>query len=104
LAARRRALTADGTLVLVGGSSEGRWLGPLVDLLGAVLVSPFVSQSLKPMLARSSQADLAFLQGLLAAGVVTPVIDRVYSLSEVPEAIAYLEAGHARGKVIIAVA
>ena len=104
LAERRRALTPGGTLVLVGGSSENPWLGPLADLLKAVLLSPFVSQRLAPLLTRPSREDLVFLQGLLAAGKVTPVIDRTYPLSEVPEAIAYLEAGHARGKVVISVA
>jgi len=104
LAERRRALTPGGTLVLVGGSSENPWLGPLADLLKAVLLSPFVSQRLAPILTRPSREDLVFLQGLLAAGKVTPVIDRTYPLSEAPEALAYLEAGHARGKVVISVA
>jgi NADPH:quinone reductase-like Zn-dependent oxidoreductase len=57
-----------------------------------------------PILARSSKKDLIILQELLAAGTVTPVIDRTYPLGEVPEAIAYLEEGHARGKVVITVA
>jgi len=50
-----------------------------------------------------SRSDLGFLKELLEAGSVVPVIDRVYPLSEVPEAIGYLEKGHARGKVVIAV-
>lgn len=98
---RRRALTPKGTLVLVGGTDKGRWLGPLTGLLKAVLLSPFVSQKLLPFLAHSSKEDLIIMQGLLAAGKVTPVIDRTYSLSEVPEAIRYLEDGHAQGKVVI---
>jgi NADPH:quinone reductase-like Zn-dependent oxidoreductase len=104
LAERRRVLTPGGALVLVGGSSENPWFGPLADLLKAVLLAPFVSQRLAPILTRPSREDLVFLQGLLAAGKVTPVIDRTYPLSEAPEALAYLEAGHARGKVIISVA
>jgi NADPH:quinone reductase-like Zn-dependent oxidoreductase len=87
--------------VLVGGTDKGRWLGPLTGLLKAVLLSPFVSQKLLPFLAHSSKEDLIIMQGLLAAGKVTPVIDRTYSLSEVPEAIRYLEDGHAQGKVVI---
>jgi NADPH:quinone reductase-like Zn-dependent oxidoreductase len=97
----RRALTPVGTLVLVGGPNEGRWLGPLPDVLGAVALSWFARQRLRPMLAHSSKDDLAVIQELLAAGKVTPVIDRIYPLSGVPEAIRYLEEGHARGKVVI---
>jgi NADPH:quinone reductase-like Zn-dependent oxidoreductase len=54
-----------------------------------------------PLLARNSRDDLAVLRELIEAGKVTPVIDRTYPLSEVPEAIRYLEEGHARGKVVI---
>jgi NADPH:quinone reductase-like Zn-dependent oxidoreductase len=64
-------------------------------------MSRFVSQTLAPLLTKSSQQDLIALQALLAAGKVTPVIDRTYPLSEVAEAIRYLEQGHARGKVVI---
>jgi NADPH:quinone reductase-like Zn-dependent oxidoreductase len=103
LSDRRRALTPKGTLVLVGGPDKGRWLGPLIGLLKVLLVSPFVSQKLRPILAHSSKEDLIIMQGLLAAGTVTPVIDRSYPLSEVSEAISYLEEGHARGKVVITV-
>ena len=90
----RRALTRKGTLALVGGKL--RWMP------ASVVVSPFVSQRLLPVLAKVRKEDLTTLGELLEAGVVTPVIDRTYSLSEVPEAIRYLEEGHARGKVVIA--
>jgi NADPH:quinone reductase-like Zn-dependent oxidoreductase len=60
-----------------------------------------VSQKLLPFLAHLSKEDLITMQGLLEAGKVTPVIDRSYPLSEVPEAIRYLEEGHAQGKVVI---
>lgn len=103
LAERRRVLAPRGTLVLVGGSTGGRRLGPLTDLLQAVIVSPFVSQRIRPFLTRSNQQDLAFIQGLLASGKATPVIDRTYPLSSAAEAISYLEAGHARGKVVVTV-
>ena len=52
-------------------------------------------------LAKSTKEDLTILQNLMATGKVTPVIDRRYKLSELPEAIRYLEEGHARGKVVI---
>jgi NADPH:quinone reductase-like Zn-dependent oxidoreductase len=99
----RRALTPEGTLVLVGGADTGRWLGPLAGVLRAVVVSKFVRQKLLPFMARSSQEDLLFLGELLESGKVVPVIDRSYPLEEVPEAIRYLEEGHARGKVVITV-
>jgi NADPH:quinone reductase-like Zn-dependent oxidoreductase len=98
----RRALTVAGTLVMVGGPDEGRWLGPLAGTLAAVVLSPFVSQRLRFVLARlRGNDDLRFIQGLLETGKVTPVIDRSYPLARVPEAIHYLEQGHAAGKVVI---
>jgi NADPH:quinone reductase-like Zn-dependent oxidoreductase len=67
------------------------------------IVSPFASQSLVQLIAKRNNADLQILCGLIEAGKITPVIDRTYPLSEVPEAIRYLETGHARGKIVIAV-
>jgi NADPH:quinone reductase-like Zn-dependent oxidoreductase len=97
----RRALTTEGTLVLVGGPDKGRWLGPLTGMLKAVVLSRFVSQRLLPFLAHLSKDDLIILRELLEAGKVIPVIDRSYPLSDVPGSIRYLEEGHARGKVVI---
>jgi NADPH:quinone reductase-like Zn-dependent oxidoreductase len=98
----RRALTRKGTLVLVGGGG-GRWLGPLALPLRAAVMSRFVSQRLRPFLAQIKKPDLVVLKELIEAGEVMPVIDRTYPLSDTPEAIRYLEAGHARGKVVITV-
>lgn len=67
------------------------------------LLSPFVPQKMLTFVAKVNQADLHSLKDLIEAGEVTPVIDRTYSLSNVPEAIGYLEEGHARGKVVITV-
>jgi NADPH:quinone reductase-like Zn-dependent oxidoreductase len=97
----RRVLKSKGNLVLVGGPSENNWLDPLPSLLKVLVISRFVSQTLSPFLAKPSKEDMNILQELLEAGKVTPVIDRSYTLSEVPEAIRYLEEGHARGKVVI---
>ncbi len=97
----RHALTTEGILVLVGGPDKGRWLGPLSGLLNVVVLSWFVSQKLLPFLAHLSKADLIVMQEFLEARKITPVIDRSYPLSDVPEAIRYLEEGHARGKVVI---
>lgn len=100
LLANRRALSPDGTLVMVGGS-YGEWLGPLMRPLAAILLSPFVGQNFVGLLARIKPEDLSVLRDLMQAGEVTPVIDRSYRLSEVPAAIGYSEEGHARGKIII---
>jgi NADPH:quinone reductase-like Zn-dependent oxidoreductase len=59
------------------------------------------SQKLVTFLAKPSKDDLIILRELMATGKVTPVIDKRYRLSEVPEAIRYLEEGHTRGKVVI---
>lgn len=101
----RRALTPQGRLVLVGGGgpNDGRWLGPMLNVLDAALLDPFVSQEVGMMMAETTPPDLAFLGDLIAQGKLTPVIDRTYPLSDLPKAIDYLEEGHARGKVIITV-
>ncbi|HUU44595.1 MAG TPA: NAD(P)-dependent alcohol dehydrogenase [Acidobacteriota bacterium] len=97
----RHALTTKGTLVLVGGPDNGHWLGPLTGVLRVVVSSWFTSQKLRPFLAHLGKDDLMVMRGFLEDGKVTPVIDRSYLLSDVPEAIRYLEEGHARGKVVI---
>jgi NADPH:quinone reductase-like Zn-dependent oxidoreductase len=96
----RRVMTTKGTYVVVGGSG-GRWIGPLVPLLKAPLLSLFVSQNLVICGASMNKEDLIVLKELMETKKVTPVIDRSYKLSEVPDAIRYLEEGHARGKVVI---
>ena len=101
LSALRQVLTPEGTLVIVGGAGDGNWIGPLIGPLQALLVSKFVDQKLEPMLAELRPADMTILADLMRAGKLTPVIDRRYPLSEVPAAIAYLETGRARGKVVI---
>jgi NADPH:quinone reductase-like Zn-dependent oxidoreductase len=103
LAEYRRVLTPNGALVIVGGPSENSWLGPLTTSVKAYLVSPFVSQKMIFMLAQANQDDLNVLRDLMQAGKLTPVIDRRYPLAETAQAISYLEQGHAKGKVIIAV-
>jgi len=100
LLANRGVLAADGILVMVGGTT-GNWLGFLVGPIKAFMLSPFVSQDFGTMLAKFSQDDLTILAELMQSGEVTPVIDTIYPLSEVPAAIRYSEEGHARGKIII---
>ena len=99
----RRALTLRGTLVIVGGEGGGRWLGVVDRLLRAHLLFPFVSQKLGTFISSENHEELIVLKELIESGKLTPVIDRTYPLSEAPEAIRYLEEGHARGKVVIAV-
>ncbi|PYS91418.1 MAG: alcohol dehydrogenase [Acidobacteria bacterium] len=90
----RRAMIPRGIYVVVGARTLRR-------LLKTPLLSPFVSQNLVACMSRLSKEDLLVLKELIEARKVTPVIDRSYTLSEVPEAIRYLEEGHARGKVVI---
>src|SRR5215204_4805601 len=103
LARLRRALTPEGTLVIVGGEGGGRWLGGLDRQLRATMLSPFVGQKLGTFVSTPNHEDLLVLKELIESGKVTPVIDRTYPLAEVPDAIRYLEEGHARGKVVITV-
>jgi NADPH:quinone reductase-like Zn-dependent oxidoreductase len=101
LLACRRVLNPKGIYVAVGGPSGPWMIGFLARLIASPVLSLFVSQSMGMVGAKLDKKDLTVLGDLLATGKVTPVIDRRYSLSEVPEAIRYLETGHARGKVII---
>jgi NADPH:quinone reductase-like Zn-dependent oxidoreductase len=99
----RRALGPRGTLVIVGGEGGGRWFGGIDRQLRASMLSPFVSQKLGTFVAKANGKDLVVLKELIEAGKVTPVVDKAYPLSQVPEAIRHLEEGHARGKVAITV-
>lgn len=100
----RRALNPHGSLVIAGSLDKGRWLGALTSSIDAWLYAHFVSQKVVFLFAHMNPEDLDVLRDLMQAGKITPVIDRRYALSEVPEAIRYLEQGHARGKVVITVA
>jgi NADPH:quinone reductase-like Zn-dependent oxidoreductase len=99
----RRVLTPKGKAVMIGGGGPGDQglIGPLVGPIKLLMLSPFVSQEMGTFLAELNQKDLTFLADLMESGKVTPVIDKRYKLSELPQAIEYLEQGHARGKVII---
>jgi NADPH:quinone reductase-like Zn-dependent oxidoreductase len=103
LAETRRVLVPTGVLVAVGGPNKGRWIGPLGRSVKMALLSPAVSQRMAFFLAHQNKDDLAVLRELAGTGKITPVIDRTYPLSQVAEAIGYLEQGHARGKVVITV-
>jgi len=101
LSACRRILQPDGSYVAVGSLSMGDWIGPLTFLAGVRLAGAFRSQTMTSMLATTNAADLGTLGELASSGSVRPVIDRVYPLEETAAAMAYVEAGHVRGKVVI---
>lgn len=96
----RRVLTPTGTIVLVG-APHFRFVAPLLTLAGAKIADRFTEQRLLPFLSKPNKEDLLTLKELVESGKVTPVVDRTYPLSEAPEAIGYLEQGHAEGKVVI---
>ncbi len=99
----RRVLKPEGKFILIGGGGPdaGPWIGPFVTPIKALVMSWFVDQDLAMFLSHMSREDLATLAGMMQSGVVTPVIDRRYSQTEAADAMRYLEAGHARGKVIV---
>ena len=99
----RRVLTPRGTLVIVGGETDGRWLGGFDRSLRAVLLSLFVRQTLSMLASKENATDLSELRDRIETGEVNPAIDRTYPLSEAADAIQYVSEGRARGKVVIAV-
>jgi NADPH:quinone reductase-like Zn-dependent oxidoreductase len=99
----RRALDKRGTLVLVGGEGGGRWLGGFDRQLRAVLLSPFVHQTLRSLFSTERRADLLFLKDLIEDGKITPVINRTYPLNETPTALRDADEGHGRGKTVITI-
>ena len=98
----RRVLASDGTFVMIGGRA-GRWFRPIDRVLLIAAVSRFVSQTMLTCSASWSKDDLLLMQQLMETGQVVSVIDRTYPLNQVPDAIRYVEAGHARGKVVITI-
>lgn len=99
----RRVLKPAGICVIAAGP-DGLLAGPLARFAAALALSPFMSRKVIPFIANPNEEDMLLVRGLIEAGKVTPVIDKVYNgLSELSEAIRYLEAGHARGKVVVTV-
>jgi len=102
LSATRRSLAPAGTLVLNSGRGS-RWIGPLGRWAKAGVRSLFTRQTLRPILKGENQQDLLVLKELIEDGAVTPVIDRTYPLSDAAQALAYVGAGHTRGKVVVTI-
>jgi NADPH:quinone reductase-like Zn-dependent oxidoreductase len=97
---RRRMLTAHGTLIPNSGRG-GRWFGSLGRVIGAWVVSPFVSQKLRPFLSMATVHDLQELIDMVDTGNLTPVVGEVYPLDQAGTAIARAGSGHARGKIVV---
>jgi NADPH:quinone reductase-like Zn-dependent oxidoreductase len=99
----RRALTPKGRLVIVGGETDGRWLGGTDRQLRARLLSLFVGQKLGTFISSENAADLNALRDLIEAGKIKPAIDRTYPLRDAATAIGDLIDGRARGKIVITI-
>jgi NADPH:quinone reductase-like Zn-dependent oxidoreductase len=104
LSACRRILNRDGLYIAAGGTA-GRWMtGVLVRTLTMRVLSTFGKRKFLGLIANINKQDLIFIGEMMTAGRLTPVIDRRYRLTDVAQAIRYLEDGHARGKVVVSVA
>jgi NADPH:quinone reductase-like Zn-dependent oxidoreductase len=98
----RHVLNPHGVFVIIGAPSDDSWLGPLWSPIKALAISPFVSQTFVMLMADANQTqDLDTLRDLMQAGKLAPIIDTQYTLNQTPEAMRYLEQGHARGKVVV---
>lgn len=96
-------LKPNGRVVLVGAPKGGKWIGPFWGAIKAQIIQPFVDDEFVRLLSTTDQKDMKLLGELMSAGKIAPVIDRRYTLREVPKAMRYLETWHARGKVVITV-
>lgn len=96
----RRVLKPTGHLIIVG-AEKGDWIAPLLPVIKAMAVAPFVDQKMGFFIAQLEQNDLKFLGDLMQAGQLTSVIDRRYAFDDAAKAMEYLEAGRARGKVLV---
>ncbi len=101
LAACRGVLNGKGVLVIAGGPKKGSAI--LLRAFKAMVMSPVMTKKMKFFIARIETADLTAMAEMMKSGKVTPVVDRLYRMSEVVEAMRYLETGHARGKVVVRV-
>lgn len=102
LAQRRDVLTSRGTLIPNSGEG-GPWLGSIGRIFSAWIVSPFVSQKLRPFLSLAKTEDLTALADMVDDGTLSPVVGDTYPLAETGTAIAHAGSGHARGKIVVVV-
>ena len=105
VSAIRRALTPRGTYVLVGhdqfGRTAGRWFGSMGRFVRMLIMSPFVKQKLGPLPATNTKDHLDVLKDLIEAGTIKPIVDRTYPLEKIHEAMAYLQSGEVKGKIVL---
>ena len=94
-------LNPKGRCIGVGAPHDLSMIGLLAGTITAMRLSMFSDRKVSSFVAKGSADDLAFIGSLIVSGELTPVIDRVYDLSESADAMRYLETGHARGKVIV---
>jgi NADPH:quinone reductase-like Zn-dependent oxidoreductase len=99
----RNALVPNGTVVIVGAPKDGPWIGTFMGIIKGIALSRFVDEKFVFFVAQLNQDDLTFLAGLAGEGQMTSVLDRSFTLGEVPSAIEYLAGWHARGKVVVRV-
>ncbi len=99
----RRALTSTGTAVIVGGESKGNLTGGIDRQLRALILTPFIGQRLTGLASKERATDSEVLAQHIAAGTVTPSIDRTYPLDQVPTAMRHLEGGTVKGKIAITI-
>ena len=90
--------------MLNGGGSPGHVFGPVAGILRAVVANAFVPQRLRPLPSRQNRAELLAVTGHIEDGKLMPVVDRTYPLAETAEGLRTVEAGHARGKIVVTVA
>src|SRR6476469_846215 len=95
-----RLVRPGGTLTLVGSEEGGRWFG-MGRAFGALVRRPFTRKRLRAPISIARPTALNRLSELLAAGTITPALDRTFPLGDVPAAITYLRDGHARGKIVV---
>ncbi|WP_340384457.1 NAD(P)-dependent alcohol dehydrogenase [Streptomyces sp. SS7] len=99
----RRLATPKGTVVLLSGEASGRVVGPIGRVVKGLALSPFISQKVRALAVMPTASDLEQLSEVVAAGKLTPVIDRTYPLRDTADAMAYRQTGRARGKVVVRV-
>ncbi len=103
LSACKSLLNSNGTYIAAGGSTDLWMFRPMARMVAQLVLSWIGTQKMLGIFAKASQDDLTILHNLMQAGKLTPVIDKTYALSKLSDGIRYLEAGHARGKVVITV-
>jgi NADPH:quinone reductase-like Zn-dependent oxidoreductase len=99
----QRVLKPNATFVIIGGPKTNRFIGPLAHIIKIRLTALRASQKVIFFVANLNREDLIFMNELLESGKVTPLIDRQYALSELPQAMRHFAEGHPHGKIVITV-